>query len=60
MEKHDFHTPFIKELAIVGLVTIVSMLSVEYFINFVSKSPQNTPTYTSAEIENTSNWGFFS
>lgn len=55
MEKHDFHIPFIKELAFVGLLTIVSMISVQYFINFLVKPSPNTPVYTSDEIENVPN-----
>jgi len=55
MEKYDFHTPFLKELAIVGLVTIVSMISVQYFIKSLAKPSPNTPIYTSEEIENVPN-----
>jgi len=40
----DFHIPFIKELAFVGLVTIVSMISVRIFLtNFL---PESLKSYT--------------
>lgn len=47
MKNDQFHIPFIKNLAFIGLVTIVSMISVHYiFVNILS--PQsNSSQYTS-------------
>lgn len=39
----DFHLPFIKELVFVGLVTIVSMISVRYFLFSTIHPAPNTP-----------------
>ena len=49
----EFHIPFIKNLAFVGLVTIVSMISVRYFLSFTLKTHQNTPIiqYTESQIK---------
>jgi hypothetical protein len=35
---NDFHIPFIKNLVIVGLVTIVSMVLVHYSYNFINSA----------------------
>jgi hypothetical protein len=49
----EFHVPFIHILAIVGLVTIVSMVSTRYFINYYLLSHPNTPiiNYTDSQIK---------
>ena len=47
----EFHVPFIKSLLFVAMVTIVSMVSVHYYlINSLSFSP-NTTIYTSSESQ---------
>jgi len=52
-KKEEFHIPFIKNLVFIGLVTIVSMISVRYFISFTLKTHQNTPIiqYTESQIK---------
>jgi hypothetical protein len=49
----EFHVPFIKNLVFIGLVTIVSMISVRYFLPFTLKNYQNTPIihYTESQIK---------
>ena len=47
----QFHIPFIKSLVIMGLVTMVSMISARYFINYsLSTHPEST-IYTSSESQ---------
>ena len=47
----EFHVPFIKNLVFVALVTVVSMISIRYYLtNSLSASPQ-TPLYTSQESQ---------
>jgi isoprenylcysteine carboxyl methyltransferase (ICMT) family protein YpbQ len=50
--KNDFHIPFIKNLAFVGLVTVVSMISVRYFLFSYLPTMTNTPimTHTNSQI----------
>lgn len=50
MKKDDFHIPFIKNLAFIGLVTIVSMISVHYLLHNMLMTPLNTPDYTSQKF----------
>ena len=47
----DFHIPFIKSLVIVGLVTIVSMISARYLVEYSIINPHNTPIYTSHDSQ---------
>jgi hypothetical protein len=42
----DFHVPFIMNLAFVGLVTIVSMISARYLLLSYLPTMTNTPTMT--------------
>jgi len=51
-KKEEFHIPFIKELAFVGLVTIVSMISVHYFVGSFMSTTLNPPIiiYTDSQI----------
>lgn len=34
MNKNDFHIPFIKSLLIIGLATIIAMISSHYLIDY--------------------------
>lgn len=52
MKNDGFHIPFIKNLAFIGLVTIVSMISVHYILKNMLVSPLNTPVYTSSKSYN--------
>lgn len=52
MKNDDFHIPFIKNLVFIGLVTIVSMISVHYILVNMLVSPLNTPVYTSDKSYN--------
>jgi len=52
LKKEEFHIPFIKELAFVGLVTIVSMISVRFFVGSFMSTTLNPPIiiYTDSQI----------
>jgi len=52
LKKEEFHIPFIKELVFVGLVTIVSMLSVRFFVTSFMSPTLNPPNiiYTDSQI----------
>jgi hypothetical protein len=47
----EFHQPFIKNLVFVGLVTIVSMISVRFFLNNYYKSYVNAHEFTSSQSQ---------
>jgi hypothetical protein len=52
-KNEDFHIPFIKELVFVGLITIVSMISVRFFTFSSLGKHQITPiiNYTESHIK---------
>ena len=47
----EFHVPFIKNLVFVGLITVVSMVSVHYFMTKSFSVPQQSSTYTSEQSQ---------
>lgn len=47
----EFHVPFIKNLVFIGLITLVSMVSVHYFIQNTMSYPSESPQYTSDRSE---------
>jgi|688.fasta_scaffold397451_2 hypothetical protein len=47
MKTEEFHKPFIKSLALIALVTIFSMVSSHYIINYYSKLSIKTIKYSS-------------
>ena len=48
-KKSEFHVPFIKNLAFIGLVTIVSMITTRFFlVNYIS-TYLKTPEYTASK-----------
>jgi hypothetical protein len=47
----EFHVPFIKNLVFVGLITVVSMVSVHYFMTKSFSAPQQSSTYTSEQSQ---------
>jgi len=49
----DFHIPFIRNLAFVGLVTIVSMITTRFLLINYMGSYLKTPEYTSSKSYNT-------
>jgi|LakMenEpi03Aug12_release.lakeMendotaPanAssembly.Ray.scaffolds.fasta_scaffold32400_15 hypothetical protein len=49
----EFHVPFIKNLVFVALVTIVSMVSVHYYLTKSLSVPQQSSTYTSEQSQST-------
>ena len=49
MKNTEFHIPFIKNLVFIGLVTIVSMVSVHYFLHNMFMEPSNSLEYTSQQ-----------
>jgi hypothetical protein len=53
-KNEDFHIPFIKELVFVGLVTIVSMISVRYFLFSTIHPVPNTPVIEYTQNPNVS------
>jgi hypothetical protein len=48
----EFHIPFIKNLAFVGLVTIVSMITTRFLLLNYMGSYLKTPEYTSSKSYN--------
>jgi hypothetical protein len=57
MKNTEFHKPFIKNLAFLGLVTIVSMISAHYFFNYVLVLPSNSSNYKSQQSHIQTNGG---
>jgi hypothetical protein len=51
LNKDEFHIPFIRNLILVAILTIVSMASVHFFL--IKSFPQHhiTPSYTSQESQ---------
>jgi hypothetical protein len=47
----DFHIPFLQGLVVVGLVTIVSMISARYLIEYTLSPSSQSPIYTSQEFK---------
>ena len=49
----EFHISFIKNLVFVGLVTIISMISVHYLVFSLLENTPNTPiiNYTESQIK---------
>lgn len=47
----EFHIPFIKSLAVVALVTIVSMGIAHYFISDRFFGPSKSPIFTSSKSQ---------
>lgn len=52
MKNYKFHESFIKDLAFIALVTIVSMVSTHYFIKNLYFTPSNSQDYTSHKSYN--------
>jgi uncharacterized membrane protein len=51
IKKDDFHAPFIKNLAFVGLVTIVSMITTHFLLlNYLPNLIKNQ-TYTTQQSQ---------
>jgi hypothetical protein len=48
----EFHIPFIKNLVFVALVTVVSMISVRYYLTNSLSASQQSSTYTSEQSQN--------
>jgi hypothetical protein len=49
--KDDFHVPFIKNLAFIGLVTIVSMITTHFLLLNYLPNLIKTTTYTSNQSQ---------
>jgi len=56
-QKCEFHISFIKCLAFIGLVTIVSMISTHYFIKSLYSFSSNSTIYTSHQSQDESDSG---
>lgn len=52
MKNKEFHIPFLKNLILIALVTIVSMGFAHYFISNRFFSPSNSSVFTSAQSQN--------
>jgi hypothetical protein len=55
IKKNDFHVPFIKNLAFVGLVTIVSMITTHFLLLNYLPSLIKTQEYTIQQSQFQSN-----
>jgi hypothetical protein len=51
IKKDDFHVPFIKNLAFIGLVTIVSMITTHFLLLNYLPNLIKTTTYTSNQSQ---------
>lgn len=51
LKTSEFHRPFIKSLIVVGLVTMVSMISSRYLIEYYLRHHYSTTVYTSQESQ---------
>jgi len=51
----EYHVPFIKSLVFIAVVTIVSMVSIHYFITKSLFSSIEPPTYTSQKSQDSTN-----
>jgi hypothetical protein len=47
----EFHVSFIKNLVFVALVTVVSMISVRYYLTNSLSASQQSSTYTSEQSQ---------
>jgi hypothetical protein len=47
----EFHVPFIKNLVFVALVTVVSMISVRYYLTNSLSASQQSSVYTSQQSQ---------
>jgi hypothetical protein len=47
----EFHVPFIKNLVFVALVTVVSMISVRYYLTNSLSASQQSSIYTSEQSQ---------
>lgn len=47
----EFHEPFIRSLIIVGLVTLVSMISTRYLVGYIISNHYKTHEYTIQESQ---------
>ncbi len=52
MKNDEFHVPFVKNLLLICVVTIVSMISARFFIHNYFYPILNSPQYTSHESYN--------
>lgn len=51
----EYHVPFIKSLVFIAVVTIVSMVSIHYFIKNSLSSQPKSPIYTSQKSQDSTN-----
>lgn len=54
----EFHVPFINNLVIIGMITIICMISTHFFIHYTFQSPSEHPQYTSDRSQNELEWTF--
>jgi len=57
MKNEEFHIPFLKQLVIIGLVTLVSMMSVRFFFNYYLSDTIYTPSFASEKFYSSSDQG---
>ncbi|MFM7796293.1 MAG: hypothetical protein ACKO7N_05955 [Candidatus Nitrosotenuis sp.] len=51
MNKDDFHIPFLHGMVVVAIVTVVSMVFSNFFINNTYFPIQKTPNFTSLQSD---------
>jgi len=51
---HEIHKPFINALILTAVVTVVSMVSSRYIVNYYMSQTLKTPIFTSQESHNSS------
>jgi multisubunit Na+/H+ antiporter MnhC subunit len=52
MTNHEFHKPFIGALIVTAIVTVVSMVSSRYIVEYYMDQTLKTPIFTSQESHN--------
>lgn len=51
MKNDDFHQPFIKSLALIAIVTVVSMIFSHYLVDYYSSHTLKSPSFTSQKSQ---------
>lgn len=57
MNKDDFHIPFIKSMVLIAFVTVFSIVSSRYIVNYYSNQSLKTTEYSSNKSQISSVYG---
>lgn len=57
MKTKEFHEPFIKALVLVAIVTVFTMVSTKYLVNYYLEPYYNTSIFTSEQSQLSTDWG---